>query len=231
MRPTRRAAGVLLDKEPTFQLSVYEHATVITRRAGVGWSSYLVDGDRIAELLGNVPVATGLLAPGVLGGGRVGGTPYVVWLVPPRSATISIHVDGIHTATFRTPPMAWAGCGPDYRLVALHPNDLDEGGWPRRADIPLYKAPFGNVFHTAGICWGTGERPRPATASGMAAAFEVFLTGSSFNANEGRDRSRAYPASILRRYDDLDAETPYPGDDLIRDGRTLDWLLSGGPWR
>lgn len=231
MRPLRRAAGVLLDELPVFQLDVYATTTVLVRRTPVGWSSQLVDGDQAAELLSGVPVTTGLLAPDTLATGRVHGAPYTVWLVRPQLVTIGVRFDGIHTATFRVPPLVWAGSGPDYRLAALHAQDLDAQGWPLRAEIPLYRAPFGNVFATTGICWGTGERPRPATPAGMAAAFAVFLTGSYFNANESRDRSKAFPANILRRYDDLTPDTPYPCDDLERDGRTLDWLLTGGPWR
>lgn len=231
MRPLRRVAGILLDEPPTFQIDIYAQVTVLTRRSGVGWSSYLVDGNQAAELLSGVPVTTGLLAPNILGAGRANGKPFAVWLVPPRPITIGIRFDGVHTVTFRTPPLVWAGCGPDYRLAALHARDLDAQGWPRASDTPLYKAPFGNVFDTTGICWGTGDRPRPATAAGMAAAFEVFLTGSYFNANESRGRSKAHPANILRRYDDLTAETTYPCDDLEHDGRTLDWMLSGAPWK
>jgi len=230
MRPLRRAAGILLDEMPLFQIDVYARATVMTRRTDVGWSSYLVDGHRAAELLSGVPVATGLLGPAILGAGRARGLPFYAWLVPPRPVTIGITFDGIHTVTFCTPPLVWAGCGTDYRVSALHPHDLIDG-WPRAATIPLYRAPFGNVFATTGICWGTGERPLPATVAGMAAAFEVFLTGSYFNANESRGRSKAHPANILRRYDDLTAETPYPCDDLEKDDHPLDWLLSGGPWR
>jgi hypothetical protein len=231
MRPTRQVAGLLLDEAPTFQLSIYSTATVITRSTGLGWSSYLVDGGQAAEVLGAVPVSSGLLAPDILATGRARATPYFVWLARPRPVTIGIRFGHMESATFCIPPLVWAGCGADYRLVALHPRDLDPAGWPRGADIPLYKAPFGNVFTTTGICWGTGDRPRPATAAGMAAAFEVFLTGSYFNANEGRERSIAHPANILLRYETLDAETPYPCDDLMHDGRTLNWLLSGGPWR
>lgn len=204
---------------------------MLTRRTALGWSSYLVDSVQLAERLSGVPVATGLLAPFTLGTGRMHGTPYYVWLVPPRPVTIDIRFDGLHTVTFRTPPLVWAGCGPDYRLAALHTRDLDASGWPRSADIPLYHAPFGNVFAPLGICWGTGDRPLPATAGGMTAAFAVFLTGSAFNANESRGRSKAHPANILRRYDDLGAETPYPDDDMEKCGRTLSGMLSGDPWK
>ena len=231
MRPLRRAAGVLLDELPVFQLDVYPRATVLVRRSALGWSSMVVDGNQVAELLSGVPVSTGLLAPAILAAGRVRGKPYYVALVAPRRITIGVRFDGLHEATFHSPPLVWAGCGPDYRLVALHTADLDAQGWPRSDAIPLYRAPFGNVFTTTGICWGTGERPLPATAAGMRAAFEVFLTGSYFNANESAHRSKAFPANILRRYDDLGPTTPYPCDDLEHDGRALSWLISGGPWR
>jgi hypothetical protein len=224
-------AGILLNSPPIFQLAVYDRATVLTRRSGFGWSSYLVDGGQAAEVLSGVPSSSGLLAGDILAAGRARGKPYFVWLVRPRPVTIGIRFDGVHEATFRVPPMVWAGCGPDYRLAALHERDLDAGGWPLRGDIPLYKAPFGNLFEDSGICWGSGDRPRAATAAGMAAGFAVFLTGSYFNANESRGRSKAYPANILRHYDVLGADTPYPCDDLEFDGRTLDWLVSGGPWR
>ncbi len=232
MRPLRRVAGILLDEPPTFQIDVYaqaHRADPAQRRGLVELPGGRQPGRRAAQRRAGDHRPAGPQHPGGRAGRTASRSP-CGWCRPGLSPSASCF-DGVHTVTFRTPPLVWAGCGPDYRLAALHARDLDAQGWPRASDIPLYKAPFGNVFDTTGICWGTGDRPRPATAAGMAAAFEVFLTGSYFNANESRGRSKAHPANILRRYDDLTAETPYPCDDLEQDSRTLDWLLSGAPWK
>lgn len=216
---------------PLFQLDVYDHATVLVRRSTRGWSSSLVNPYQVAEVLSGVPLSTGLCGPDTLATGRIQGQPYVVTLIRPQAVTIHIRQGEVFTVQFQPPALVWGGLGNAYRLAALHERDIGPDGWPSRADIPTYHAPFGNVFHDTSICWGTGTRPQPATTTGMHAAFTVFLTGSSFNANESRGRSHAFPANILLRYHTLRPDQPYPCDDLVADGRMLDWMLSGGPWR
>jgi PRTRC genetic system protein B len=211
---------------PEAQIDIYRHAVVLTRRAGGAWRSYNVAPEGLAQALAGLPLASGLLPPDTLGWGLAHGEPYLVRYVPPQAVVLPVEVArSVTTYQIQTPPLVWAGRGLDYKLYALATQ-----GRPTRADEPLYKAPFPNVYDHAGICWGSADRPQPATPAGLEAALATFF-GSQFSLHVDNQKSKKYPATVVALWKELDAETPYPLDDLVAvSGATLGWLLAGGPW-
>lgn len=224
VRPRPLRQTMLIDRQPAVQISVFEDAIYLTRRQGRGWTTYPISPDDLAAALGALPSATGLVPQNTLGAGSVGGQRFYVLHVPPRPAALCV-ADRKQPHVIQTPPLIWAGCGNDYRIFAL--NTLERP----RPDTPLSHAPFPNTYDAGSICWGSTEPRGVASGDTLLRALELYLEGSFFNSHMAQHRSRRKPRNVITLYRTLDAETPYPLDDLIPAGRTLAWLLSGQAWR
>ena len=221
--PRPRRPDVIVRGEPLAEITIYPDVTVLTRRIGATWRSYPVSADALAQTLARVPTTSGLLPPNTLAVGQIGGKPMLVCYLP-------AHVATLHTPqrayTIPLPPLLWAGCGQDYRIFALNTTDA-----PTVA-LPLCAAPLPNTYQNGGICWGTSD-PRPdAAPTSMSTTAQTFFT-SFFNAHVANGKSRKHPTSVLALWAALHRKkaAPYPLDDLVAvEGRTLGWLIGGGPW-
>lgn len=219
---------MLLDAPPEAQLDIYPNLVVLTRRdRGGGWRSYPVNPDAIAQVLGRIPQSSGLLPPHTLSTGLLDGAAFYVVYVPPRSQTLTVAVgDKDATYTIITPPLLWTGRGRTYHIYALNVE-----GYPVRVDLALCRAPFPNVYDDGSICWGDSDpRPEAAPATIMA-ALDLFLAGSRFNFHIAGNKSKRRPTNVVGVYADLLPGEPYPLDDLVTSGRSLGWLIGGGPWQ
>jgi hypothetical protein len=218
--------AVVLDQPPLQQLSIYADVVILTRRTATGgWRSYPIAPDALAATLSRVPTLSGLLPPGTLGTGTIGGQPLYVLAIPPMRQVLQIARDATRatTRTITLPPLIWAALGGDYRVWAL---DTLASPTP---STPLMRAPFPNVQQNGSICWGDVGRPGAAMAQTVRPALDAFLT-SRFNTHLDNGKSVRKPASVLALYAELEADQPYPLDDLMPAERSLGWLLAGGPW-
>lgn len=224
-RPRPRQPDVLVrGVEPLAQITIYEDLTLLTRRSGAHWRQYPIDASALAQTLGRVPHASGLLPPHTLGTGLIHGTPFYVVFVPPGSATLRTTQEAW---TIPLPPLIWAGHQQDYRIWALGTPDA-----PADTREQLYAAPFPNCHADGGICWGSSD-PRPAAApSTLMTVLKLFLEESLFNLHLADHKSLGFPNSVIAQWAQL-AESgadAYPLDDLVSTHVLLGWPLTGGPW-
>lgn len=224
-RPRPRPLDVVVTEgEPLMQISVYEQATLITRRKGPRWTQYPVAPEALAQVLSRTPSASGLLPANTLGVGRVHGQEFYVVYIPPATRTLRLERQEF---TIPLPPLVWAGCGADYRIWAL-----DSRGRPERTDVPLMVAPFPNCYKHGGVCWGSADGRPEASGRTLMKVLKLFLEDSYFNLHIVDHKSVAYPASVVARWQDLvkTQAKKYPLDDLMPAEAHLSWLLAGGPW-
>lgn len=225
LRPRPRPLEVVVTEgEPLLQISIYEQATLLTRRKGARWTQYAVSPDALAQVLAGTPIASGLLPPHTLGTGRVAGEPFYVVYVPPSVRTLRMEVGSY---TIPLPPLVWAGRGSDYRIWAL-----GAAGQPDRPSAPLFVAPFPNCYRSGAVCWGSSD-PRPTASPGtLLQVLRLFLEESYFNLHLANDKSLAFRASVVARWAQLaeGGADAYPLDDLLPAGAQLASVLAGQPW-
>lgn len=224
IRPPTPTVIVAGDPQPLAQITIYDHLVLLTRRTSTGWRQYAIDPAALAQTFAGVPVSSGLLPAHTLGAGTLHGRPFLVVWLPPRRVTLRTPYADY---AIPLPPLVWAGWRQDYRIFAL-----GDAAYPTRTDLPLFVAPFPNTYRDGGICWGDADGRPDAAPSSLAAALDLFLTGSLFNMHVANGKSVAYPVSVLTRWADLvssQAEA-YPLDDLIPAESSLAWVLSGRAW-
>jgi hypothetical protein len=227
-RPYPREIAVL-DRAPLAQIDIYEDCLILTRRERGSWRSYPISADALAQALGKLPIAAGLLPEGTIGAGLRDGDPFYIQHVPARQTRIQVD-EGGQAATYRLclPPLIWAGWRSEYRIFALGPSKVVS---PLTAETPLYHAPLPNVYPTGAICWGNVRvaRANPTTLPQLR---QTFLEESLFNQHLDGDKSRAASGSILVQLRKLakQPEVPYPLDDLRATSYKLGALLDGSLW-
>jgi PRTRC genetic system protein B len=219
IRP-RRPDVAVLNQAPLAQLHIYESLVLLTRRDGASWRQYPVSPDEIAQLLGRLPVASGMLPPHTLGTGMIQGAPFYVVYIPARRARIQTTA---RLYDIPLPPLIWCGHKHEYRIWALATPDE-----PAR-DVPLCKAPFPNCYDDGRICWGNVAQIPLATPKALDSVLKLFLEESAFNAHVAGGKSVGFPVNVIARWNDLvatEAEA-YPLDDLMPAECSLAWALSG----
>ena len=200
MRPRTTNVVVPPGEQPLLQLAIYPGMILLTRRTRQqGWISYPVDPTALAQVLGQLPMASGLLPAETIGYGLRNGTPFFVQYVPPRQ--LHLHTEQ-QVYRWPTPPLLWSGCGTTYHLCAL--QHVGQPG-PERGQEVVCSAPFPNTYANGTICWGNVPIT-PATAQSMGTMLETFLEGSLFNLHIAAQKSRRFAASILSMYRWLEAE-------------------------
>jgi hypothetical protein len=215
-----------MDEQPKVQLSIYPHGILQTIKTPGGYRTYPVSAEALAQVLGRVPTASGLLPPNTIGTGVIHGVPFYVLYVPPRPATLIIEgQQKRRTITIQTPPLIWAGGGTHYRIFALA-----QEGYPTSVGVPLYRAPFPNCSEYGSICWGSSDARPKADPKTLIQVLDLFLEGSVFNTHLSNGKSVRHPANVMAGYKGLSARKPYPLDDMLPAERTLAWLLAGKPW-
>lgn len=212
----------IVGETPLAELRIYESAVLFTRREGKSWRQYSVEPDQIAQLLGKLPSASGLLPKHTLGNGIKNGAPFFVTYIPAHAARLQMPNNRIYTIPL--PPLVWCGHRRDYRIWALGTD-----AYPDR-DVPLYKAPFPNCYTSGGICWGNVGQIPEATTKTIGMVARLFLAESEFNLHVADGKSVAFPNSVVARWQQLEASgaEAYPLDDLMPAECSLFWALSGG---
>lgn len=221
--PARREVAIL-DKPPLAQINIYEETVIVIRRKpDHTWSSYPTSVDALAQVLGRLPVSSGLLPWGMLATGQHRGHPFYVQYIRPRPAALQVEENGrLEQRRLLTPGLIWAGWQREYRIWAIKGDPYELG---RRA--PLFIPPFPNTYDSGAICWGNVSL-KPADPQQMGAMFRLFLEESVFNTHVAGGKSRSCPANVLRLYDTLKADGEYPLDDLVRASMSLERVIDGG---
>jgi len=212
----------ILGEQPIAELRIYESAVLYTRRDNRSWRQYPIEPDQLAQLLGKLPNASGLLPPLTLGNGLKNGAPFYVVYVSAHTARMQMPND--HTYTIPLPPLVWCGHRREYRVWALGVES-----YPDR-DLPLFKAPFPNCYQDGRICWGNVSQIPEATTKTISAVRKLFLEESAFNLHVSDHKSLAFPVSVVAQWQALTASGAdhYPLDDLMPAECSLFWALSGG---
>lgn len=222
--PPPRPEVLVVHGEPLAALLVYQHFCLLQRRHNTGsWCAYPVRPDAVAQVLGRVPVSSGILPEHCLAYGLHNGAPfYVIW-VPPHTATLST---AARSYTIPLPPLIWAGHGQDYRIWALSTSARPAGR------EPLMRAPFPNCYDNGSVCWGSVEARPNADPGTLTQVLQLFLEESLFNAHVASMRSWRFEASILALWAALVEEgaESYPLDDLRPAGQTVADVCSGAVW-
>lgn len=211
----------VLGEAPIAELRIYESAVLLTRREKQSWRQYPIEPDQLAQLLGKLPSASGLLPPDTLGNGIKNGAPFYVTYVPAHRARLQMPND--RTYTIPLPPLVWCGCRRTYRVWALGAERSPD------RDLPLFKAPFPNCYADGGVCWGNVSQIPDATTKTIGQVRRLFLEESAFNLHVSDGKSVAFPNSVVAQWQQLEASgaESYPLDDLIPAERSLSWALSG----
>lgn len=198
------------------RLDFYDDLIDVTKfEQGQARNRFVADPLDVAQAIGEVPVASGLLPEGVLFWGRREGEERIGLWVPPGVHEVEVHLSGWSTVTIPLPGLVWIGQGKRYTLLAL----ADEGR-PNEAS-QLYRPPLPNVSDN-GICAGSVSFP-VATVATMPQAWQAFI-GSGFNNHLANGKSRKYQADdILRMWRVLDraGADQYPVGDLVPVGKQL----------
>jgi len=211
----------IIGETPLAELRIYESTVLYTRRDGKNWRQYPVEPDQIAQLLGKLPSASGLLPPHTLGNGIKNGAPFYVVYVPSHTARLQMPND--RTYTIPLPPLVWCGHRRNYRVWALNVDTYPDH------DTPLYKAPFPNCYANGSICWGNVNAIPEATTKTIGSVRKLFLQESEFNLHVSDGKSVAFPKSVVAHWQDLEASgaESYPLGDLMPAECSLFWALSG----
>jgi len=211
----------IIGERPIAELKIYESAVLYTRRDGKSWRQYPIEPDQVAQLLGKLPSASGLLPKNTLGNGIKNGAPFYVVYVPALTARLQMPNARIYTIPL--PPLVWCGHRREYRVWALATPD-----YPDR-DTPLFKAPFPNCYVDGGICWGNVGTIPEATTKTIGQVRKLFLEESEFNLHVADHKSLAFPNSVVAQWQALEASgvETYPLDDLMPVECSLFWALSG----
>jgi PRTRC genetic system protein B len=211
----------ILGETPLAELRIYESAVLLTRRDGKSWRQYPIEPDQLAQLLGKLPSASGLLPAHTLGNGIKNGAPFYVVYVPAHRARLQMPQG--RTYTIPLPPLVWCGERRNYRVWALGTS-----AYPDR-DLPLYKAPFPNCYADGRICWGNVGQIPEATTKTISQVRRLFLEESEFNLHVADGKSVAFPVSVVARWQQLETSgaESYPLDDLMPSECSLFWALSG----
>lgn len=129
---------------------------------------------------------TGWLPAGVLRAGSNARGEWVVYAA--RAQMIDILTDKDEKLQVPIPATLFLGWGPRYYLWAL-PN--------RRFDrkLPVYKAPFPNIYDNGRICWGSHKVPK-ASVNNIERIWHTFF-GTAFNEHIAAKKSRSCPDNVL----------------------------------
>jgi PRTRC genetic system protein B len=211
----------ILGETPLAELRIYESAVLLTRRDGKSWRQYPIEPDQLAQLLGKLPSASGILPAHTLGNGIKNGAPFYVVYVPSHRARLQMPQG--RTYTIPLPPLIWCGHRRNYRVWALGTS-----AYPDR-DLPLFKAPFPNCYVDGRICWGNVGQIPEATPKTISQVRRLFLEESEFNLHVADGKSVAFPVSVVARWQQLETSgaESYPLDDLMPSECSLFWALSG----
>ena len=87
-----------------------------------------------------------------------------------------------------------------------------------------YHLPLPNVYQDGKVCWG--KNAAPAADPGQARkTWELFFTGTAFNADLANGKSKAFPASIVAQLEAVAGANKYPAADLVSTNKKIGSLI------
>lgn len=150
---------------------------------------------------------TGWLPAGVLRAGSNARGEWVVYAA--RAQMIDIVTDKGEKLKVPIPATLFMGWGSRYYLWALPNKKFDR-------KLPVYKAPFPNIYDNGRICWGSHKVPK-VSANNIERIWQMFF-GTVFNEHIATKKCRSYPDNVLdllRRLSHEEATT-FPIKELAK---------------
>jgi PRTRC genetic system protein B len=148
---------------------------------------------------------TGWLPGGVLRAGSNARGEWVVYIA--RAHMIDIVTDKGEKLRIPIPATLFMGWGSRYYLWALPNKKFDK-------KLPVYKAPFPNVYDNGRICWGSHKVPK-VSANNIERVWQMFF-GTAFNEHIATKKCKSYPDNVLDLLRQLSREeaTTFPYKEL-----------------
>lgn len=148
---------------------------------------------------------TGWLPAGVL---RTGSNARGEWVVyTARAQMIDIVTDKKEKLRVPIPATLFMGWGARYYLWVLPHKKFDK-------KLPVYKAPFPNVYDNGRICWGSHKPPK-VSVSNIERVWQMFF-GTAFNKHIATNKCKSYPDNVLNLLRQLsrDGASTFPFKEL-----------------
>jgi PRTRC genetic system protein B len=156
---------------------------------------------------------TGWLPDGVLRTGSNVRGRWVVYVAPPQ--IVKIRTDKNERLTIPIPITLFVGWGHRYYLWALSGKVFSN-------TLPLYNAPFPNVYGNGRICWGSHKVPI-VTPMNIKSTWELFFD-TVFNNHLSSNRAKSHKNDVmglLRSLSKKKAKT-FPARELVLENRTVE---------
>ena len=148
---------------------------------------------------------TGWLPVGVL---RAGSNARGEWVVyTERAQVIHIVTDKSERLKVPIPATLFMGWGSRYYMWALPNKKFD----PK---LPVFRAPFPNVYDNGRICWGSHKVPK-VTVNNISNVWRMFF-GTAFNEHIAGKKCKSFPNNVLDLLRQLSQEeaTSFPYKEL-----------------
>ena len=159
---------------------------------------------------------SGWLPENVLRTGRNVRGAWAVYVT--RAQMMQIITDQDENLIIPVPATLFLGWGSRYYLWALPNKKFNPG-------LPVFRAPFPNIYSNGRICWGNHKVPK-ATAANIGRIWEMFFS-TAFNDHISGKKCQSCPGSVLELLRRLSADgaTVFPGRELIGEYATVETCL------
>ena len=132
-----------------------------------------------------------------------------------RPQMVQIVTDQDEKLNIPIPATLFLGWGSRYYLWALPSKRFSP-------NLPVYRAPFPNIYSNGRICWGNHRVPK-AAAVNIRRAWEMFF-GTAFNEHISSNKCKSYSGTVLELLRHLSANctTVFPQRELIGEHATVE---------
>jgi len=159
---------------------------------------------------------SGWLYEGVLRAGRNVRGDWVVYVAQPQ--IVEIVTDHNEKLIIPLPMSLFLGWDHRYYLWSLQGRKFEPS-------LPVFKAPYPNVYDNGRICWGS-HRPAKVTPSNIKSTWTLFF-GTVFNNHIASHKTKSYAANVLDLLRKLSVakKKTFPADELVWTSRSVDACL------
>ena len=159
---------------------------------------------------------SGWLPENVLRTGRNVRGAWAVYVTRPQ--LVQIVTDQEEKLNVPIPATLFLGWGSRYYLWALPNKKFNP-------NLPVFRAPFPNIYSNGRICWGNHKVPK-ATAANIGRVWETFF-GTAFNEHISNNKCKSCSNTVLELLRRLSAEsaTVFPQRELIGEFATVENCL------
>ena len=211
--------GIDMYQKRLARVDVYEESLLLTRYTVEGRPAtcFEVDPRDLAAAFAGQPLQTGLLPPGCLWYGRVGGYETVGVYIAPQMHTLRC-ADGA-TYNVPLPGLVFSGSGTVYYVWAVK-------AYPTQESERLFHAPLPNVYTDGKICPGNVAFP-VCSLQTIRRAVAAFLE-SEFNNHLVNEKSRLHKNDVREMWAELAVVyDSYPLEDLMMTPYKLGQAMQG----